>query len=67
MNLNRPISETLRAFVPSCESKPVPSRRDFLWELGGSLGGVVLAAMMNEAHARRPTDVHGPIVKDVLA
>jgi hypothetical protein len=25
------------------------SRRDFLWEVGGGLGGVALAAMMNEA------------------
>jgi hypothetical protein len=26
-------------------------RRDFLWELGGGLGGVALAAMLNEAQA----------------
>lgn len=51
LNLNRPNNQTLRAFVPSCEPKPVLSRRDFLWELGGGLGGVALAAMMNEAQA----------------
>ncbi len=27
------------------------TRRDFLWELGGGLGGVALTALMNEAHA----------------
>lgn len=33
------------------ESKPVLDRRDFLWKLGGGLGGIALAAMINEAEA----------------
>ncbi|MEO6738773.1 MAG: DUF1501 domain-containing protein [Chthoniobacteraceae bacterium] len=36
-----------------CETPRAPfgTRRDFLWQLGGGLGGVALVAMMNEAHA----------------
>ena len=35
-------------------------RRDFLWELGGGLGGVALAAMLNEAQAApTPTGRNG--------
>jgi hypothetical protein len=41
----------LRAFMPLCELKPALSRRDFLWELGGGLGGVALATMVNDANA----------------
>ncbi len=41
----------LRALVPPCEPKPARSRREFLWELGGGLGGVALATLMNAAHA----------------
>lgn len=40
---------THRDFVPPCESSS--PRRDFLWKLGGGLGGIALAAMMNEADA----------------
>ena len=36
--------------MPSCE-KPTLSRRALLRELGGGLGGVALAALMNEAQA----------------
>ena len=35
-------------------------RRDFLWELGGGLGGVAFAAMLNEAQAAAdPKARHG--------
>jgi hypothetical protein len=36
---------------PCDQQKRSVSRRDFLWELGGGLGGVALTAMMNEAQA----------------
>ncbi|MEQ2006907.1 MAG: DUF1501 domain-containing protein [Limisphaerales bacterium] len=36
---------------PCRQQQRFVTRRDFLWELGGGLGGVALAAMMNEAQA----------------
>jgi hypothetical protein len=36
---------------PCRQQKRFATRRDFLWELGGGLGGVAFAAMMNEAQA----------------
>ncbi len=51
MIFTRSKNRTVRGIVRSCEPKPVLPRRDFLWELGGGLGGVALAAMLNAAHA----------------
>jgi hypothetical protein len=36
---------------PCRRQKRSVTRRDFLWEIGGGLGGVALAAMLNEANA----------------
>ncbi len=36
---------------PCGQREQFVTRRNFLWELGGGLGGVALAAMMNEAQA----------------
>lgn len=36
---------------PCRQQKRSVSRRDFLWELGGGLGGVALSTMLNEARA----------------
>ena len=36
---------------PCGQRKSFVTRRDFLWQLGGGLGGVALAAMMNDAQA----------------
>ncbi len=36
---------------PCHQQRRFVTRRDFLWELGGGLGGVALAAMMNDAQA----------------
>ena len=41
----------MHSSFPCHRQKRSVTRRDFLWELGGGLGGVALAAMMNEAHA----------------
>ena len=41
----------MHASFPCHRQKRSVTRRDFLWELGGGLGGVALAAMLNEAHA----------------
>jgi len=41
----------MNASFPCLRQKRSVSRRDFLWELGGGLGGVALATMMNNAHA----------------
>jgi hypothetical protein len=44
-------TKTMHSSFPCHRQKCSVTRRDFLWELGGGLGGVALAAMMNEAHA----------------
>ena len=41
----------MHSSFPCHRQKRSVTRRDFLWELGGGLGGVALAAMLNEAHA----------------
>jgi hypothetical protein len=41
----------MQTSCPCHRQKRSFTRRDFLWELGGGLGGVALAAMLNEAHA----------------
>ncbi len=41
----------MNAAFPCRRRKQAVSRRDFLWELGGGLGGVALSAMLSEAHA----------------
>jgi hypothetical protein len=49
---------------PCHQQKRFVNRRDFLWELGGGLGGVALAAMMNDAqaatHPLAPKAAHHP-------
>jgi hypothetical protein len=40
----------MHSSFPCRQQKRLVNRRDFLWELGGGLGGVALAAMMNGAH-----------------
>ena len=40
-----------RPAYPCGQQRSAVTRRNFLWELGGGLGGVTLAAMMNEAQA----------------
>jgi hypothetical protein len=44
-------TKTMHSSFPCHRQKRSVTRRDFLWELGGGLGGVALAAMLNEAHA----------------
>jgi hypothetical protein len=39
----------MRPAFPCHRQQRFVTRRDFLWQLGGGLGGVALAAMMNEA------------------
>jgi hypothetical protein len=41
----------MHASFPCHRQKRSVTRRDFLWELGGGLGGVALAAMLNDAQA----------------
>ena len=41
----------MNSAFPCHQQKRSVTRRDFLWELGGGLGGVALAAMTNDAHA----------------
>lgn len=41
----------MHSSFPCHRQKRSVTRRDFLWELGGGLGGVALAAMLNDAHA----------------
>ena len=41
----------MNSAFPCHQQKRSVTRRDFLWELGGGLGGVALSAMMNEAQA----------------
>lgn len=41
----------MNSTYPCRKQKPFINRRDFLWELGGGLGGVALATMMGEAQA----------------
>ncbi|MBB5034894.1 DUF1501 domain-containing protein [Prosthecobacter vanneervenii] len=41
----------MKPAFPCRRRKKAVSRRDFLWELGGGLGGVALSAMLSEAQA----------------
>jgi len=50
----------------SCRRRqPGVNRRDFLWQLGGGLGGVALSAMLAEAHAADA--ISGPRPANLLA
>lgn len=52
--------------IPPQENSPAPSRREFLWNLGGGLGGVALASMLGSDRLlaegdgkRKPNNVGG--------
>ncbi|MGA1617904.1 MAG: DUF1501 domain-containing protein, partial [Pirellulales bacterium] len=51
-----------------CQRHAAPvSRRNFLWELGGGLGGVALTALLAEEQACAAARVAGPAVANPLA
>ncbi len=51
-----------------CQRHAAPvSRRNFLWELGGGLGGVALTTLLAEEQARAAARVTGPAAANPLA
>ena len=61
MSRTRPTIEPTRPFPCHLHSRQT-SRRDFLWQLGGGLGGVALSAMLAESaeQPRSPLAAHPP-------
>ena len=42
------------------------TRRDFLWHMGGGLGGVALTALLAEGSGAKPTLHHPPKARRVV-